>query len=237
MKKFLTITIAAIASTTLFAQQPTIKDPNAQPREAKGFHAIRISHSFDVYLTQSNEEGVAVSASDPKYISEIKTEVKDGELRISLTEGKWKWNSSRMKLKAYVSFKDIDKINISGACDVNIIGTLKANDLKVILSGASDIEGRIEANDLSFNLSGASDVKISGSATKVNIDGSGASSFKGFDFAVDYCNAHVSGASDIKITVNKELSARASGASDINYKGEGLIRDIKTSGASSVTKT
>jgi len=36
--------------------------------------------------------------------------------------------------------------------------------------------------------------------------------------------------------VNKELSARASGASDIHYKGDGLIREIKTSGASNISK-
>ncbi len=54
--------------------------------------------------------------------------------------------------------------------------------------------------------------------------------------AVDYCNAKASGASDIKITVNKELSAEASGASDVKYKGAGLIRDIKTSGASSISR-
>lgn len=235
MKKFLTVVIAAIFSSTLFAQQPTIKDENVQAREVKAFHSIRVSHAFDVYLTQSNEEGLAVSASDQKYIDQIKTEVRDGELHIWV-DGKMRWGG-KMKLKAYVSFKNIDKLNVSGACDVRIIGTLKANDLEVKLSGASDIDGRIEANKLSFNLSGASDVKISGSATKVNIDGSGASSFKGFDFKVDYCDAHVSGASDIKITVNKELSARASGASDINYKGEGMIRDIKTSGASSVSRS
>ena len=59
---------------------------------------------------------------------------------------------------------------------------------------------------------------------------------KGFDLAVDYCDAHASGASTINITVNKELSAHASGASDVHYKGNGLIREIKTSGASNVSK-
>ena len=49
-------------------------------------------------------------------------------------------------------------------------------------------------------------------------------------------NASASGASDIKITVNKELSAHASGASDVRYKGNGVIRDLKSSGSSSVSK-
>jgi hypothetical protein len=51
------------------------------------------------------------------------------------------------------------------------------------------------------------------------------------------CNVKASGASDIKITVNKELSAQASGASDVRYKGERIIRDLKTSRSSSVSKS
>jgi hypothetical protein len=36
--------------------------------------------------------------------------------------------------------------------------------------------------------------------------------------------------------VNEELNAHASGASSIYYKGSGVIREIKTGGASSVAK-
>jgi len=50
------------------------------------------------------------------------------------------------------------------------------------------------------------------------------------------CDAKASGASDIKVTVNIELSAQASGASDVKYKGNGTIRDIKSSGSSSVSR-
>ncbi len=74
-------------------------------------------------------------------------------------------------------------------------------------------------------------------AGKLNVEASGASDFKGFDLVTDYCDVRASGASGIRITVNKELSAHASGASDIKYKGDGLIRDLKTGGASSVSRS
>ncbi|MFX6230469.1 DUF2807 domain-containing protein, partial [Acinetobacter baumannii] len=85
-----------------------------------------------------------------------------------------------------------------------------------------------------MELSGACAVKMSGVAEKATISLSGASSMKSYDLKVDYCKLDASGASDIRITVNKELNARASGGSSINYKGEGLIRDISSGGASSV---
>jgi hypothetical protein len=234
MKKIAAIMPALLLSVMVFAQ-PTVSDPNVQVREAKNFHAISLSSAFDVYLTQGNEEKVAVSAAEEKDLVNITVEVKNGVLEIGWNN-KGKWGRGNKKLKAYISFKTIDKLKASGACDVSIIGTLKANDLLVDLSGASDLKGKVDAKKLTFDMSGASDTKITGTATNLDVDASGASSFKGFELSTDYCNVKASGASGIKITVNKELSATASGASDIDYKGTGVIRDIKTSGASSISR-
>jgi hypothetical protein len=48
---------------------------------------------------------------------------------------------------------------------------------------------------------------------------------------------NASGGSDVYITVNKELNADASGGSDVYYKGNGTVREMKSSGSSSVKKT
>ena len=127
-------------------------------------------------------------------------------------------------------------MNISGACDVFITGTLKAGDLDINQSGASDLKGKIDVNKLSVDLSGASDMTVTGTVTQLDVEASGASDFRGYDLVTETCNATASGASDIKVTVNKELSAHATGASDVRYKGNGVIRDLKSSGSSSVSK-
>ena len=235
MKQLLNLFIGLVAVTGLSAQQ--VNDPNAEIRLAKNYHGISVSSAFDVYLSQSNEEAVAVSASETKYRERIKVEVKDGILYVGYdSDGKMGWGNSNKKLKVYISFKQIDKLTVSGACDVYISGTLKADNLSINQSGASDLKGKLDVNKLTVDLSGASDITVTGTATQLSIEASGASDFKGYDLNTDICNARASGASDIKITVNKELSAHASGASDVRYKGNGVIRDIKSSGASSVSK-
>jgi Putative auto-transporter adhesin, head GIN domain len=238
MKKLFLILAAFLLYTALNAQQK-INDANAEVREAKDFHAISISNSFDVFISQGNEEAVAVSASEEKYKENIKVEVRNGVLKIWLeNKGKfWKGlNGDKMKLKAYISFKNIDKLTASGACDIHLQGTITADDLAIDLSGASDWkEGNINAKKLSVDLSGACKVNISGTAEQLNLEASGASDFRGYDFAVNYCDVRASGACSIDITINKELSARISGASDVRYKGTGMIKDIHTSGASNVS--
>ncbi|MGK2864172.1 MAG: head GIN domain-containing protein [Chitinophagaceae bacterium] len=235
MKKIFLPFLLLIAFFTSTLAQVTINDQNAEKREAKNFQAIEISNAFNVYLTQSNEESVAVSASDARSRENIKVDVKGGVLIIRY-DNNGKWNSGNKKLKAYISFKQLNKLKISGACDVYVVGDWMAENLKLDLSGASNMKGNMEAQKLMVDLSGASDLTLTGAVGQLNIEASGASDFKGFDLAVDYCNVKVSGASDVKITVNKELSAEASGASDVKYKGSGMIRDVKTSGASSISR-
>src|SRR5688572_19835146 len=235
MKKISILVVCLTIIVHAFAQK-TINDPNAEVREAKNFHGISISNAFDVYLTQANEEAVAVSAIDSKYRDLITVEVKNGILVIDIKKNGWKWMKGNKQLKAYISFKAIDKMDISGASDVYIQGMIKADNLKIDLSGASNLRGKVESKKINIDLSGASDITLSGSTNNLTVDVSGASKFKGEDLQTDFCDARATGASDIKITVNKELSANASGASDVRYKGAGVIRDIKTSGASSISK-
>jgi len=237
MKKvFLSIGLLVFCAAT-FAQK--INDANAVTREAKNFTAISVSNAFDVFLSQGSEETVAVSASEQKYMDKIKVEVKDGVLKIWFdADGFWNRIANNMKLKAYISFKTLNKITASGACDLKLEGKLTATDLTINLSGASDWKkGEVKvANKLTVTLNGASDMSVTGSAKEVKIDAQGASGFHSWDFSADNCDVHASGASSINFTVNKELNARASGASSIHYKGEGVIKEIKTSGASSISK-
>src|SRR6266513_2093423 len=177
MKKLFLIFASFVFIASSFSQK--INDPNAEIREAKDFHVISVSNAFDVFISQGNDEAVAVSASEEKYKKDIKVEVKDGVLKIWFEkEGKfWRgWNGDRMKLKVYISFKHIDKLTASGACDIHLQGTITADDLAINLSGASDWkEGNISAKKLSVDLSGACKMNISGTAEQLNLEANGAS--------------------------------------------------------------
>ena len=238
MKKIQVMLMVMLVSAVLFAQK-TINDPNAEPRNLSGFHAIKISNSFTVYISQGNEDAVAISASKTEYKAKIITKVENGVLIIRFDDDKkfWKgWNGDKQRLTAYISIKKIDRLDVGGACDVYFEEGLAAEGLSIDLSGASDMKGKIDAKTLKVDISGASSATISGNAATLDVEASGASDFKGYELVTNYCDAKASGASSVNITVNKELNANASGASNVRFKGEGLIRDIKTSGASNVTR-
>jgi hypothetical protein len=236
MKKIVSLFILSLFAIPLFAQK-TINDANAEVRQVSSFTALHISNAFDVVITQGSQEGLAVSASDKEDVQYIKTEVSNGTLKIWFDPKDKKFWPKNRKLKAYVAVKNVKEIKASGACDLKIEGGLSASDLKVGLSGASDLNGKLTiSGTLDVHLSGASDMDITGSAKDMSIDANGASDIKAYDFKTTVCKVEASGASGVKISVDKELSARLSGASSVSYKGEALIRDIKTSGASSISR-
>lgn len=225
-----------ILSASLQAQK-TISDPNAEVRQVSSFHGIQVSNAFDVLISQSGTEALAVSASDKDDVSLIETEVKDGILIIRLKEGKNSWWPRARKLKAYVSVKTLDKIKAGGASDIEIDGGLRTQDLVIDLSGASEFKGNINATgNVDIRLSGASDLDISGSAASAKIDASGASDMDGYEFATQSCDAHASGASSVTVSVEKEISVVLSGASSMRYKGGAVVKSISTSGASKISK-
>lgn len=232
--------IAAIAviclSMAATAQKQLINDADAEVRQISGsFTKIKISGGIDLFLSQDVAEAVAISASDSKTKEAIKTEIVNGTLKIYF-DGDKNWSWKNRKMRAYVSFKTLEELTASGACDVQVAGTISGSSFSMTMSGASDFKGMVNVTSLKMELSGASDAKIGGTATTVNIESSGASDVKGYDLITDVCTAKASGASDINITVNKELNAHASGASDIFYKGNAVIKDMHSSGASSIEK-
>ncbi|MFM9911489.1 MAG: head GIN domain-containing protein [Chitinophagaceae bacterium] len=239
MKKNLLLILLLFPVISLLAQKSIYNDPNAEVRKLSGsFQAIKVSNAIDVYLSQGEEEAIAVSAINEEQRNRIKLAVEEGVLKIWFdNKDNWWKNNGNRKLKVYVSFKNLIKLTASGASDVKTNGGIKLNELDLNFSGASDFDGEITANELNVDISGASDVKIKkGKVTNLKIRASGASEFTGYDLIADNCTADASGASDIKITVNIELNARASGASGIYYKGEGKIRDLKSNGASTVSR-
>ena len=237
MKRFALLGLLLATLITSYGQK-TIHDANAQVRKVSGYSAVKVSTGIDLYLSYGDEL-VAVSAKTNEDRDHIKTEVENGVLKITYDwkDGKNLLSINRgRELKAYVSYKTLNAIGASGGSDVHIDGTLKANTLSLNVSGGSDLKGKLDVNELKVNASGGADVNVTGRADKVNIDVSGGSDFTGYEFQTETAVVDASGGSDVRITVNKDLDVRSSGASDVYYKGNAVIKEIRSSGASSIKK-
>ena len=132
MKQILIALITLISLSTFAQDRVEVNDANAQKRTlTAGFTAITVSDGINLYLTQGSEESIAVSASEEKYMERFKTIVEDGTLKIYFDNSGLSWvNSGKRKLKAYVSFKELEKIHASSGADVILKSTVSVNKLQ-----------------------------------------------------------------------------------------------------------
>jgi hypothetical protein len=236
MPTSLMMPILLLISSLALAQEKVIYDANVEKRTVGGFETIRVADGIDLYITQSAEEGVAVSATEIPYRDKIKTIVENGELKIYFDQGWMGWNWRNRKLKAYVAVKSLKGIKASGGSDVIVQGVLNCQELSMKLSGGSDFTGNVSITNFTIDQSGGSDVRIKGNVVNLRVEASGGSDFKGNELSAEYAIIEASGGSDAAVTVTKEIAAEANGGSDISYKGNPVIKYKSSSGGGNVSK-
>ena len=227
-------------SLSAFAQKSAVvNDENAEQRTlSSSFNAITVSDGVDHYLTQGDEESIAVSASQPKYMERFKTEVVDGNLKIYFDYKGFSWISGdKRKLKAYVSFKTLEKLRASSGAAVTMKSTLTVDKLECKFSSGSRFDGQVKIGELEMSENSGASVDISGITEKLNVDVNSGAVFKGYDLSADFCDAKASSGGGVRINVNKELNAKANSGGGIQYKGDGVIKDLNVNSGGQVKKS
>jgi hypothetical protein len=217
MKKILVaFAVILLAASSVIAQK-IVYDDHVEKRNVNSFHAIESSAGVEVIITKGAKEELAVSASDKDVLNKVETVVKNGVLKIS-RETDWKfWNSFKnVHIKVYVSYVELDALEASSG------SSIKGTD--------------VQFNKLMVKQSSGSLIDISGTVESLDVNGNSGSLFKGYELKTTNCSAAVSSGANAKISVAKELIARASSGGSIHYKGEAVIRDIHVSSGGNVKK-
>ena len=181
----LAILMMFMAVSAMAQDKVVVNDRNAQVRNHSGYREISVSGGIDLYLSPDDHETVVVSASDERYRDRIVTKVEGRKLVIYFDgKGNMRW-PDRMHLKAYVSFRTLERLQASGASDVFVNGVINAPSLRIDISGASDFNGAVSVDALDLHQSGSSDSRISGRAERRTVHASGASDVKAYDLTVN----------------------------------------------------
>lgn len=238
MKKiFLSILFMAATGVMLMAQK-TFNDPNAEKRNVSGFHGIEVSTGITLYLSEGSTEEVAVSADKTEYRDRIVTKVENGILKIHYQTKTGSINKIResKNLKAYVSYKTLDKLHVNTGAEVEINGVLKSSSLELKANTGGLVKGEVNISDFKISQNTGSKITLSGKTDKLEIGGSTGSKFMGENMSTGSCDINVSTGAQVWIKAEKELQVKASTGAVVKYKGSASIKEIKTNTGGSVTK-
>jgi len=232
--KYLTtiILLLGIAACTNAQIRRTVYGNNhvvKQERQAGRFDGLRVSSGIDVYLRQTGNESISVE-TDENLQEYIKTEIKDGILNVYADANIRK---AEMK-KVYVTMKDISSLKTSSAGDIIGETPVKTGNLKLSASSAGDIKIEVNADKIEADISSSGDITLSGKTDVLDVSLSSAGDLNAYELEVREADVSASSAGDADINVSERLTARASSAGDINYRGNPKYIDAHSSSAGGV---
>jgi len=201
-----------------------------EDRAVSHFTKLEIGGAYKVLLSQGDQEKLVIEA-DKDEIGEIVTEVVGNKLKIYTKSG---WGKRFHEMTIYLTFKDLEYIDFSGAVEVNADIALTFSELEMDVSGAAEIDLEMKADKYTAEFSGASEINFRGSCKTGYIEISGASELRAEDLQFEELTLDLSGASEAKVFATNKLRIDASGASEIKYKGNPPDISIDESGASSI---
>ena len=202
-----------------------------QERKVASFDAIDVSGSFEVFLTQGNDQSVFIEA-DENLLPIIKTEVEGSTLTI---ETKKSIHHAKT-MRVYITVKELKKIEISGAVDLTTQNKFTETEMSIEVSGATDSKLELAVQKLDVSSSGGCKLKLIGMANTFNLEGSGAVDVFAFDLLTETVSIDISGAGKAEVNVSKEIKAEISGAGNVKYKGNPAKVWSDISGAGSIKK-
>jgi hypothetical protein len=234
MKRLFMLAFMLVSTIGLFAQTTTVNDANARPRNVGDFKGVKVSMGIELLLQQGDKDAVAVSSSKPEYQDRIKTVVEGGVLKIYIDDnGDSKWRRN-IKFRAYVSIRQLEELTASSGATVKTGSAINISKLDLDASSGAIIEAEFKGQSIASDNSSGAITKLKGTVESLNVETSSGAIFKGFDLSTTNCTADASSGGLIDITVTKELNAEASSGGSINYKGGGVIRNVRTGSGGSV---
>lgn len=219
--------------------------------DLSGFSAVQGEAAFEIQLIRADSYSVRVTADDNLWnVLDIK--VTDSTLHLGFKSGVAALNTT---LKASVTMPGLSTLDLSGASRATVSGFSSGNNVKLTLSGASQIDIQdIETGDVSFDISGAGNVtgsmtfaqgqfvvsgggmvNLGGSGTSAAINASGGSTVDLDQLAVQSARATGSGGATIRVNAQNITRADLSGGARLFYVGDPVISNVSTSGGAVIS--
>jgi len=232
--RFLTVAVIILAASSCIHGQfwKTVEGHGkvvSRERKTDSFNGVKVSSGIDVYLKQGNNESVTVEADDNLH-EYILTEVRGGVLNVY---SEYNIRDAERK-RVYVTMKEVKSLRTTSAGDIHGESLINTDRLELSASSAGDIKLEVHARDIDIDISSSGDITLSGETDRLRADLSSAGDLNAYDLKAREADISVSSAGSADVNVSERITARASSAGDINYKGDPKYVDAHSSSAGGI---
>jgi len=197
--------------------------------DIKGFDAIHLSTSANVFLTQGSNFEVRV-VGQQNIIDNLTKNVTNGEWRIGFEKNVRRHD----KLELHITLPELRKAHISGSGDIKSTNALACNnEVSLSISGSGNIVLDLEANAVNGKIAGSGNIDLKGKADNLNLAISGSGNIHASALTGRQAVIAIAGSGNCKVNASEDLDVRISGSGDVQYTGRPRI-NTKISGSGSL---
>jgi len=195
--------------------QQSWDDTNTRTYNIQPFTKIHLEGAFKVILEQGSQAGLKIKTDEDnfKYI-----DVQSDAQSLSLKVIKKHFDFDELIL--YITFKDLEKLEIEGGISIETKGYIDLKDFYLHVSGGASVEMNMKANKVRVIGEGGVKFEFDGIAEELDASISGAGYLDAIDLKTRSCNMKIEGVGAGSIYATESLNATISGVGKIRYKGD-----------------
>lgn len=201
-------------------------------RELPLFTGVSVGGPVGLTVTEGDLSVLTVTSED-NILPLLNIEVRGNLLVIEPKEGHGL--SPTQPIKATISVPRLERLEASGSSKIVTGPLVSGTGVALEVSGSSSVTtGAVSAPSMTIQASGSSTVRCEGWAATVSLEASGASKVTASALAAEDLTVDVSGGSAVTARASKAAHGKASGASAVVIEGSPEVKDVNTSGSSSL---
>jgi len=191
----------------------------------KSFNELKANGVYELKLTQGDKEGVRIEADEN--LQEYFTVTNEGSKLIINTEKlKDKNLKGKVKMKVYISFKNLKNLEIGTVGSVQSENQLAFDDLDFKNKSVGNVNLKLTANKFNMENKSVGNVELSGKAEVVTVKNNGVGSLDASDFIVQTMDIENSGVGNAAVNAQKTLKVRDSFLGKVSNKGAATARKM-----------
>ena len=227
--------LTAFALLWLLALVPALAQTAPQLRPVASFHAVEVGNGIELRLTTGQPQRVEASADTPELLARIKTEVRDGVLKITFDREMgdfWSKKVNNRNLRVNVTAADLTGLQANSGATAEVIGTYATDNLTLGVSSGATLRANFTANILQASVSSGGVATVTGKIQRLGVQASSGGVFRGDDLQAKACDASASSGGTVAVAVQESLTANASSGGDVRYSGSPQVTKRTSSGGS-----
>jgi hypothetical protein len=225
---FLALIAIAGMSAAAFAQ-------SEETRNVSGYNGLASGGSFTIHVKIDGTESLRLKG-DAEDLKKIETVVEHGVLQIRFPRNEERRYQNIGHIDVYVTAKSLSSVALGGSGSIDVDGVVKGTSVKVSMGGSGNITTAVDASDLNVSIAGSGNINMKGRTNDVHISIAGSGNLKASDLKADAAEIGIAGSGDVRMEIEKTLSAHIAGSGNVVYTGNANISTISSAGSGRVTR-